>query len=173
MIKIFFINILFFFITSCSFSQTRSYPLWKVNSDNFALLLDSIIDFEKKCDYYEPLLQFSYSETINNYGIIDIQIASTDCSINNLKIIKKSNFSVILENNLNCFIYNNHIFLFDLETDKMLTKNFITNTDNIVLATFSCKSDYIGLIEDDRFSYWLYSYIDKKITFLGRSSVCE
>ena len=148
---------------SCQASNDNdSTTVLKIKDDNFISILDSVINFEKQCDYYTSDLLFSVG--INRDSII--QIGSID------QIIKSDDIH-------GCFIYKEHLFIV---TGMSLRQSLFAVTDKKKKIKYyepheiyDPKSGVvtIDIFEDDRFTFWLYKYIDGKFFFQGRHSYCK
>jgi hypothetical protein len=139
---------------------------------NLTTILDSIILHEKKCNYYDCNLLFSFriQKFEGNYILIVIQ---SNNSIDLLLSIDPYGF----------FYYKNHMFivfgdsleeLFSICGQKVSFKYLEEDLDYIL----NQKHDKNIITElyfffDDSFSQWSYLYINGEFIFDGKSSFCN
>jgi hypothetical protein len=143
---------------------------------NLTTILDSIILHEKKCNYYDCNLLFSFriQEFEDNY----------------ISIVIESNNSIDLLLGLDpygFFYYKNHMFivvgdsleeLFSICGQKVSFKYLEEDLDYIIEQNTKRKYDKNTIIElyfiiDDSFSQWSYIYINGEFIFEGKSSFCN
>jgi hypothetical protein len=143
---------------------------------NLTTILDSIILHEKKCNYYDCNLLFSFriQEFEDNY----------------ISIVIESNNSIDLLLGLDpygFFYYKNHMFivvgdsleeLFSICGQKVSFKYLEEDLDYIIEQNTKRKYDKNTIIElyfiiDDSFSQWSYIYINVEFIFEGKSSFCN
>ena len=139
---------------------------------NLTTILDSIILHEKKCNYYDCNLLFSF----------DIQKFED----NDILIVIESNNSIDLLLSLDpygFFYYKNHMFimfgdsleeLFSICGQKVSFKYLEEDLDYILKRTDDKNIiTEIYFIIDDSFSQWSYLYLDGEFIFEGKSSFCN
>ena len=139
---------------------------------NLTTILDSIILHEKKCNYYDCNLLFSF----------DIQKFED----NDILIVIESNNSIDLLLGLDpygFFYYENHMFimfgdsleeLFSICGQKVSFKYLEEDLDYILKRTDDKNIiTEIYFIIDDSFSQWSYLYLDGEFIFEGKSSFCN
>ncbi|MDN5356807.1 MAG: hypothetical protein PWQ43_1751, partial [Rikenellaceae bacterium] len=135
-------------------------------------ILDSIILHEKKCNYYDCNLLFSF----------DIQKFED----NYILIVIESNNSIDLLLSLDpygFFYYKNHMFivdgdrleeLFSICGQKVSFKYLEEDLDYILKRTDDKNIiTEIYFITDDSFSQWSYLYLNGEFIFDGKSSFCN
>ncbi len=143
---------------------------------NLTTVLDSIILHEKKCNYYDCNLLFSF----------DVQKFED----NYISIVIESNNSIDLLLGLDpygFFYYKNHMFIVDGDSleelfsicgQKVSFKYLDEDLDYIIEQNTKRKYDINTIIElyfiiDDSFSQWSYIYINGEFIFEGKSSFCN
>jgi len=143
---------------------------------NLTTVLDSIILHEKKCNYYDCNLLFSF----------DVQKFED----NYISIVIESNNSIDLLLGLDpygFFYYKNHMFIVDGDSleelfsicgQKVSFKYLDEDLDYIIEQNTKRKYDKNTIIElyfiiDDSFSQWSYIYINGEFIFEGKSSFCN
>ncbi len=139
---------------------------------NLTTILDSIILHEKKCNYYDCNLLFSFriQKFEGNYILIVIQ---SNNSIDLLLSLDPYGF----------FYYKNHMFimfgdsleeLFSICGQKVSFKYLEEDLDYILKRTDDKNIiTEIYFIIDDSFSQWSYLYLDGEFIFEGKSSFCN
>jgi hypothetical protein len=153
----------------CSFmgnDDKIDYPLDVVcvKKQNLLVILDSIIDSEKKCDYYSSDLLFSIS-ILND---------------NNILIGSIGDRIVDPDSKDGCFEYKDHLF-------------FVSNIDNRFFKKTRKKRNYVfsksltefdeegnllvvdadEWFQNDSYSYWYYTYKDDSFVFESKSTYCD
>ncbi len=141
-------------------------------NNNITTILDSIILHEKKCNYYDCNLLFSF----------DIQKFED----NYILIVIESNNSIDLLLGLDpygFFYYKNHMFivdgdrleeLFSICGQKVSFKYLEEDLDYILKRTDDKNIiTEIYFITDDSFSQWSYLYLNGEFIFDGKSSFCN
>jgi uncharacterized protein YrzB (UPF0473 family) len=145
-------------------------------NNNITTILDSIILHEKKCNYYDCNLLFSF----------DIQKFEG----NYILIVIESNNSIDLLLSLDpygFFYYKNHMFIVDGDSleelfsicgQKVSFKYLEEDLDYIIEQNTKQKYDKNKIIElyfiiDDSFSQWSYLYLNGEFIFDGKSSFCN
>jgi len=138
---------------------------------NLTTILDSIILHEKKCNYYDCNLLFSF----------DIQKFED----NDILIVIESNNSIDLLLGLDpygFFYYENHMFIVDGDSleelfsicgQKVSFKYLEKDLDYILKRKDDKKIITEIFIIDDSFSQWSYQYLDGEFIFDGKSSFCN
>ncbi len=143
-----------------------------IENNNLTTILDSIILHEKKCNYYDCNLLFSF----------DIQKFEG----NYILIVIESNNSIDLLLSLDpygFFYYKNHMFivdgdrleeLFSICGQKVSFKYLEEDLDYILKRTDDKNIiTEIYFITDDSFSQWSYLYLNGEFIFDGKSSFCN
>ena len=139
---------------------------------NLTTILDSIILHEKKCNYYDCNLLFSFR--IQKF------------EDNDILIVIQSNNSIDLLLGLDpygFFYYENHMFIVDGDSleelfsicgQKVSFKYLEEDLDYILKRTDDKNIiTEIYFIIDDSFSQWSYLYLDGEFIFEGKSSFCN
>ncbi len=138
---------------------------------NLTTILDSIILHEKKCNYYDCNLLFSF----------DIQKFED----NDILIVIESNNSIDLLLGLDpygFFYYENHMFIVDGDSleelfsicgQKVSFKYLEKDLDYILKRKDDKKIITEIFIIDDSFSQWSYQYLNGEFIFDGKSSFCN
>ena len=139
---------------------------------NLTTILDSIILHEKKCNYYDCNLLFSFriQKFEGNYILIVIE---SNNSIDLLLSLDPYGF----------FYYENHMFIVDGDSleelfsicgQKVSFKYLEEDLDYILKRTDDKNIiTEIYFIIDDSFSQWSYLYLDGEFIFEGKSSFCN
>ena len=128
------------------------------------VILDSIVEHEKRCDYYNSGLIFSigfYGGDIVSIGTIGKRIAKS-------------------ESIMGCFYYKKHLFFVEgrlyetlfKKTSQRMQYNFAVSQSGIDPKTGVFFMDSMDM-QDDSYSYWTYTYIDNKFIFIGSSTFCK
>ena len=136
----------------------------EVVDKDMIVILDSIVEHEKRCDYYDSGLIFG----IGFYGGNIVSIGTGG------KRIAKSNAIV------GCFYYKKHLFfvkgrLYETifkKTTQRMQYNFAVSQSGIDPKTGIFFMDSMDM-QDDTYSYWTYKYKDNKFTFIGSSTFCK
>lgn len=139
------------------------YILEVVDKD-LIVILDSIVEHEKRCDYYDSGLLFSigfYGGDIVSIGTIGKRIAKS-------------------KDIVGCFYYKKHMFFVEGQLYKTLFKkttqkmqyNFAVSQSGIDPKTGIYFMDSMDM-QDDSYSYWTYIYKNKKLIFVESSTFCK
>jgi len=130
-----------------------------VNKD-LVLILDSIVEHEKRCDYYDPGLIFG----IRFYGDI-VSIESVGNRINKSDAI------------LGCFFLKKHLFFVK---GRQLFNSLIVKTTQKMQYNFAVPKSGIDpkgriycLTQDDSYSQWLYIYKNNELILLNTHTFCK
>lgn len=126
----------------------------QIKDSNLLSILDSIVSHEKHCVYYTPDLYFSVCTRIMNDTITEFEIGSAG--------------SILIESDNNyyqgCFEYKSHWFFVK---GQELTETVFAKTNRKKAFVFdkpnritSGGKIILNVIEDDRFSFWIYQYVD-------------
>jgi hypothetical protein len=134
-----------------------------VNND-LVVVLDSIVDHEKQCEYYSSNLLFS------------IWIHDKKFTIGSIgERIKNS------KNILGCFVYKNHLFFVE---GKYLNDTLLKRTKQKMKYCFAVSKtgtdpktgimfiDSMDL-QDDSYSYWVFIYENSHLVFQEKQTYCE
>ena len=161
-----------FCLNSCSVSsqhmiKTNELTLLSIADTNLCTILDSVISFEKKCEYYNDTLCFTIDvRQVKN--IYELQIGSANDMDNVLNYFKPI---------FGYLYYQNHLFIiYDISSKKFFSKTKkIKEFKYTKYDTSHQDGDTIKLynIIDDTFTYWTYFYINSKFVFQDRSSSCD
>ncbi|HOL74801.1 MAG TPA: hypothetical protein PLM87_04155 [Bacteroidales bacterium] len=138
---------------------------------NLTTILDSIILHEKKCNYYDCNLLFSFriQKFEGNYILIVIE---SNNSIDLLLSLDPYGF----------FYYENHMFIVDGDSleelfsicgQKVSFKYLEKDLDYILKRKDDKKIITEIFIIDDSFSQWSYQYLNGEFIFDGKSSFCN
>ena len=136
----------------------------EVVDKDMIVILDSIVEHEKRCDYYDSGLIFGigfYGGNIVSIGTIGKRIAKS-------------------ESIMGCFYYKKHLFfvvgrLYETifkKTSQRMQYNFAVSQSGIDPKTGIYFMDSMDM-QDDTYSYWTYKYKDNKFTFIGSSTFCK
>ena len=148
---------------SCQASaENDSTTVLKIKNEIFLSILDSVINFEQKCDYYTSDLNFVISICYDSI----ISIGSET------HITKDYDF-------YGCFMIKDHTFF--VRGISLPPSLFSLTDEKIVVEYYDSKETYdpntgevtFDIIEDDRFTFWWYKYIDGEFIFQGRHSYCK
>ena len=149
------------FFNSCAdVNQTTNVPILNVENYNLYPVLDSIMDVEKRCDYYN-------SEMI--FNIFQNNITESDSNIKIEAIGYKIDPTSGL---LGGFFYRNHLVLVEgLKLDSTLFSikkgnynlNVLIKRDNDILYDYEIES----------YSMWIYKYSNYMLYFEERISNCN
>ncbi len=150
----------FFYCSAYSQPIKKTKPLNElvIIDTNLYIILDSVIFFEKKCDYYNDSLLFTID--INKRNFCNLQISSYNNIDNAFDFFKPI---------LGYFYYKNHLFIV-YDTD---IKTLFEITHKIKKFEYREIPDTYILIVDCSHTYWYYWYIENKFIFRDRSSPCE
>lgn len=129
-------------------------PIVKVKDSTLLLIIDSLIDFEKRCEYYKPDLKFSVFLHMDS----TVTIESMDDRIYEG------------EPNKGCFTYHGHLFIVG---GKKLNENLFTKTGKKKIITYYKPSNKDLSPEDDSYTMWVYKYMKGKFTLVGRHTFCQ
>ena len=166
----FILSLSFIFFSLCSFiddEEKIDYPLEIVCVKNTDLLiiLDSIIDYEKQCDYYSSDLLFS------------ISVLPPD---NYIRIGSRGERSVNKEFYVGCIEFNGHLILVDHFDNRLFKKT--GKKKNYIFSKSLTKFDENGNLlvidsdewmQNDSYSHWCYIYTNKRIIFDSKSTYCD
>ncbi|MFY9418336.1 MAG: hypothetical protein WAP17_04540 [Bacteroidales bacterium] len=143
-----------------------------LENKNIPTILDSIILHEKKCNYYDCNLLFSF----------DIQKFED----NDILIVIESNNSIDLLLGLDpygFFYYENHMFIVDGDSleelfsicGQKVSFKYLEKDLDYILKRKDDKNIITELyfIIDDSFSQWAYQYLNGEFIFYGKSSFCN
>lgn len=140
-------------------SELRKVVVLRITNEDLLPILDSIIRHEKNCEYYSPDLYFSIHKRVVNDTIAEFQIGG----IGSLLVDLGRDYYK------GCFEHEGHIFFI---VGQELDPTLFTNTNEKKEFSFfksgwvTDKGEIILLdIEDDRFSYWIYDYVDGVFCF--------
>jgi hypothetical protein len=132
----------------------------QINNMRLLSVLDSVINFEKRCDYYKPDLLF-FIHIYSAYNSSWIQVGSYGFELMNLG-----------KHNLGFFIYKNHFFLvtgqfwdetlFSKTKEKKAVKYYEPRTDGV-----------IDVYEDDSFTFWIYKYVNEGFIYNNQHTFCK
>lgn len=131
-----------------------------IENGELSVIIDSIIDFEKRCDYYTKDLLFFVHLSPDS----TVQIGSFG-----FELVKS-------KTELGCFIYREHLFIV---SGKYLDKSLFSETENKEEIKYYAPMKYdpngaiIDIAEDDSFSFWVYKYVGGKFLFETRHTFCE
>jgi hypothetical protein len=141
-----------------------SVDVIKISNKALYVILDSIIEHEKRCDYYSSNLLF------------DIMILDEKILIGSIgERIKKSK-SII-----GCFFYKNHLFFVDA---KCLNKDLFYETEYKLQYPFTISQTRIDSktkvmfidtldMQNDSYSYWTFIYKNNNFVLYEKSTYCE
>lgn len=164
-------NFVFLFMVLISMGGTFSndktlLPVLNMQNQSLIKIIDSIIQHEKKCDYYNENLLFSIHLQEISEGSLDIQIESIGNKI------------VQLGNEKGCIEHKGHLFFVsgvvnsDLFSKTRKTKN-ITYYEPKSGMNPKTEEPILDVIEEDRFSIWVYNYVDDDFTLDSHHTNCD
>ena len=157
---------LFLFETSVVFSQKiikkeGRLPILELVDSAITTKLDSIINYEKTCRYYDKLLFFYLTISPKPSSNFEFYFESSDSY--------EYAFSKPNVNRFGCFIYNKHIFV--VENYMFCPLIFKKTTHSKKIKYKVCILEYP--IEDDSFTKWIYILDNGKLYFIKRGSYCD
>ncbi len=169
--KIIYLFSIFWFYSCSVFSQhvvkTSKLPILLITDTCLNSVLDSVVNFEKSCDYYNDSLFFT----------VDVRVIK---EVYELQIGSSNNINEALdyfEPIYGCLYYENHLFIiYNPASDKFFKRTEKTKKFKYIKYDKSYqKGDTLTLyyILDDSYTYWNYWYINNKFVFEGRSSSCD
>lgn len=126
----------------------------EIKDSTFITIIDSLIDFEKRCDYYKPDLLFSVFLHMDS----TVQVGAMEGRISEGAP------------NLGCFTYRGHLFVVG---GRELNKDIFAVTDKKKTITYYEPSEKDVFQEDDSYTYWYYKYINGRFTLKSRHTFCE
>ena len=133
----------------------------QVKDTALVAIIDSLVDFEKRCDNYRPDLIFSIFLHMD-----------TTVQIGSISFLMKS------EADLGCFMHGQHLFIVTgrnlnpqlfQETNKKMGLVYYDPDKNRDPKT----GKVIILPEDDSGTHWLYKYVGGKFILIDRFSSCK
>lgn len=116
-------------------------------------IIDSLINFEKRCDYFNNSLRFSIFLNMDS----TIQISS----------ISDRTIEVL---GLGCFTYRGHLFLVG---GKILNANLFSITNRRKTITYYKPPKEEIQPEDDSYTEWIYKYSHGKFIFISHHTFCK
>jgi len=138
-------------------------------NENLFLLLDSIIEHEKKCEYYNTKLLFSIYLNTN----INNQYSVLVGSIGN-KVIKTGR-------EIGGFRHKDHLFI--VNGDSIDATLFLKTEEKLYGIFSKSKTGYnsktkewffdVDAMQDDSYSYWYYYYENGRFVFESKSTYCD
>jgi len=143
------------FCMSLKAEKIDSVAIVQIKNKNLLPILDSIVSYEKQLVYYTPKLYFSIRSRIIDDTLIEFQIASFG--------------SILVEIGNNdrykgCFEHNGHWFFV---TGQEFNESVFIKTNQKKAFMFRKPVEYtsdgrmiLNVIEDDRYSNWIYHYVN-------------
>lgn len=134
-------------------NRSDELPIFKIKNKELPILLDSLIEHEKKMSYYNEKLLFTIH--IQKRGDVSlVQIGS----IGNRKIKR--------DDELGCFNYKGYFFIL---SGNVVEKTIFEKTKKTEKINYYIPKDgidstgtvYIDVYEDDIYTYWNYKYYNK------------
>lgn len=127
-------------------------------------IIDSIMEHEKKCEYYTPELVF------------EILLKETNDTLNlQISAVGKQMYKIGYERGI--LKYKDHLFFVSGKLDNRI---FLPTKEEFYYKYKEVKDEYdpktgalILISDDDSYSYWGYKYIDKKFVFDYVSTYCN
>ena len=135
----------FFFLSSradTNFYLSDTLCIMQIKNEKLFPILDSIIMYEKDCEYYNPKLLFSIQCRNVNDTIIMLQIGAFG------SIIPK------LNRDKGCFEFGGHLFFVRGDAYNSIFEN--TNRKRHI--NYYIPEKNVVLEEDDTYSIWIYRY---------------
>jgi hypothetical protein len=150
-------------------TDSTAVEMLQIVNEELFVILDSIVDHEKQCDYYNPNLLFYIG--IHDNWIYDkmLIIGSIGERIENSKSI------------LGCFIYKNHLFFAEgkclddtlfKSTNQKMKYHFAISKSGIDPKTGIMFIDSMDM-QDDFYSYWYYIFENGNLIFDSKSTYCK
>lgn len=150
------------FPSECTTQKVKLSFIKDIN-ENFASIADSIIELEKRCDYYTDSLSF-YVSFIEYPGKPD-SLCINICSNTDLATISHLNLGGF-------FKRNDHLFFV---CDVLPAKLFLTISDPVEFSYKIHETEDTEDIKvnDDSHSYWTYLFCNNKFYMLHSISWCD
>jgi hypothetical protein len=127
--------------------QKKGLYILEVKNENFFNILDSILNKESRCEYYNKKLIYSIGLESQN-GVLKLRIGSIGYDLVNSKA------------QLGLFKYRDHLFIV---SGKELIYSIFKKTDKKKeIDYYSTEEDQIDLSTNDNFSFWIYNYSNDK-----------
>lgn len=133
----------------------------KIRNNLLLNIIDSVVDFEKRCDHYSKDLLF----------FIRLNVIDSTVQIESYKHAVKSA-------DLGCLMYQGHLFI--VSGKSLDTNLFIKTEEKRKIDYFRSKTEddsKIGKVTDvvgnDSFTIWWYKYIDGKFILIDHHTICE
>ena len=168
MLKIFFLFISLFsysILSAKKLPSADSLRVLGIKNNELVHILDSIIEHEKKCDYYDSDMYF----WIHFQSLGDTSIVQFEAGFNKVKIGDEQG----------CFDHAGHlVFVCGEYLDKTIF--FVTNKKK-KYDYYNPKEKYndtteqliLDIIEDDTFSVWIYYYVNNNFTLKKMHTFCD
>ncbi len=153
-------------VSSQNIKKHNELQLLEITNTDFCQILDSVISFELKCDYYRDSLFF----------VIDVkQSESRDTSL--IQIESLDDMSIAQKLDPSGYVYyNNHLFIvFDKSLDNIFAKT--TKTKKFKYLDYDPyyhgdNENIILNVLDDSFTIWVFAYINDIFIFESKSGSC-
>jgi len=162
MIKLANIIIIILFFNTVLYSQNILDDLCIFNNNEILTNIDSIIEYEKNCDYF--------NDTSDCFIIYDILTYSqiNQCIKNDTLLV----ISTINKNSINdtveiCY-YRDFMFVFDLNS---IENSFIVKNNKSIVFKKTELNDELFIIDDSR-DIWVFNLIDGVLIFSFKSGSC-
>jgi hypothetical protein len=148
--------------------KKRYLPEAKIEREDFILLMDSVVCFEKKCDYYTDSIPFMITFIVNpdDSSMYMIEIGSSDRIDDCFSIDDNLPIAFYRIKNHVCLLYNElPEFIFSIANEKteFVYKDYFE---------FYRNSDAIMWV-DDGFTGWRYYFYDNEFHFDGKYTFCQ
>jgi len=150
-----------------SYSQKKNeeciLPQLTFTNHDLSLILDSVIRFEQKCEYYNDSLTFSLDVRYMNRNILQNNYHNDTVIL----ITSIDDISITLGlDPVGFFKYDKHfVFVWGSLSDVLFRKSDYNRK-------FFFKKPEI-IMNDDRFSMWLYQYNNGNLIFKHKGTFCE
>lgn len=162
-----FIYVLFFCtIGSLANSQDLKIiqlPFVSMKDTAIKIILDSVVTFEKRCDYYNDSTIFVINVFPKNKDLYSVQITSTN----------KLNFAMYFSNTvLGCFYYQNHLFVVFDDDNKLFKKTNKKSSIEYLQFNFSKSKNSPKITvsaKDESRTYWYYTYVNNKFYTIAKT----
>jgi hypothetical protein len=142
-------------------------PFVSMRDTTIKPILDSVVNFEKRCDYYNDSTIFVIIVSPKNNDLYSLQITSTN----------KLNYAMYFSNTvLGCFYYQNHIFIVFDDDNKLFKKTNKKSSIEYMQFNFSNSknSPKISLkAKDETRTYWDYTIVNNKFIYNGKTTQCQ
>lgn len=142
-------------------------PFVTIKDTTIKPILDSVVTFEKKCDYYNDSTIFVINVFPQNQDLYSIQISSTN----------ELNYAMYFANNvLGCFYYQDHLFVVFDDDNKLFKKTNKKSDIEYLQFNFSTNKNRPKITvkaKDEGRTNWHYTYANNKFIYNSKISQCK